>query len=63
MDTSSKQKSKKETVILIDITQAGLTRYLWDIQPQTPECTFFLSAYEISARIDHMICHKNSQQI
>ena len=61
MDTPSRQKINKETVVLNDtLDQVDLTYIYRTSHPKTAEYTFFSNAHGTFPRIDHMLSHKTS---
>ena len=61
MDTYSRQKINKETVALNNtLDQMDLIDSLRTFHPKAAEYTYFSSAHETFARIDHMLGHKRS---
>ena len=61
MDTPSRQKINKETVVLNDtLDQVDLTYIYRTSHPKTAEYTFFSNAHGVFFRTDHMLEHKTS---
>ena len=61
MDTSTKQKIRKETQTLNDtMDQLDLIHMYRTFHPKTVNSTFFSSAYRTFSRIDHSLGHKST---
>ena len=61
MDTSTKQKIRKETQTLNDtMDQLDLIHMYRTFHPKTVNSTFFSSAYRTYSRIDHSLGHKST---
>ena len=61
MDTSSKQKINKETLVLSDtLNEMDLIDIFRTFHPNAEEHTFFSSALETFSRIDHILGHKSN---
>ena len=61
MDTSTKQKIKKEKQTLNDtMDQLDLIDFYRTFHPKTMKFTFFSSAHGTFSRIDHILGHKPS---
>ena len=59
MDTSSKQKIKKETRVLKDtLDELDLINIFRTFHPNAEEYTFFSSTHGTFSRIDHILGHK-----